>query len=65
MVQRGITHMKADLTTHDEELTRALAGYGRASVPLYVLYRPEVEKPHIFPASISVQKLSTEMKKIR
>jgi len=64
MAQKGITHIKADLTAYDENLIRALASYGRASLPLYVLYRPK-EEPHILPTFISVQRLRIEMEKIR
>jgi len=65
ITQKGIIHMKADLTAYDENLIRALAGYGRASLPLYVLYRPNEEKPHILPTFISVRKLRIAMEKIR
>lgn len=34
----GITLLKADWTSRDPEITRALAAFGRSSVPLYVLY---------------------------
>ena len=34
----GIVTMKADWTNRDEEITAALAKFGRNSVPLYVLY---------------------------
>lgn len=34
----GIVPLKADWTTRDDEITRALASYGRNSVPLYVVY---------------------------
>jgi len=34
----GVTAIKADWTSRDESITRALAEFGRNSVPLYVLY---------------------------
>jgi thiol:disulfide interchange protein DsbD len=34
----GVTLMKADWTLRNEQVTRALARFGRSSVPLYVLY---------------------------
>lgn len=34
----GVTLLKADWTSRDPEITRALAAFGRSSVPLYVLY---------------------------
>lgn len=36
--ERGITLMIADYTRRSEEITEALAGFGRTGVPLYVLY---------------------------
>jgi len=38
--RRGIATVRADWTTHDETITKALATFGRNSVPLYVLYAP-------------------------
>lgn len=38
--EKGIVLMKADWTSRDETVTRALASYGRSSIPLYVLYGP-------------------------
>jgi len=34
----GITAIKADWTSRDDKITKALAGFGRNSVPLYVYY---------------------------
>lgn len=49
-VELGINALKADWTSRDESITRALAGYGRNSVPLYVLYGPGAgEEPIILP----------------
>jgi thiol:disulfide interchange protein DsbD len=44
----GIVALKADWTSRSDEITRALATYGRNSVPLYVVYGPETE-PVILP----------------
>lgn len=50
----GIRTFKADWTSHDEKITRALAKYGRNSVPLYVLYSgKEGDKPKILPEIIT------------
>ena len=35
----GIVPMKADWTTRNPEITRALAEFGRTGVPLYVYFR--------------------------
>lgn len=46
----GVVPVQADWTSRDPEITRALAGFGRNSVPLYVLYTggPDSE-PEILP----------------
>ncbi len=64
MKDKGVTHIKGDLTAYDETLTRWLADFGRAGVPLYVLYRPG-DDPHLFPELISVDGLARELEKIR
>ncbi len=46
----NITALKADWTNRSEEITHALASYGRNSVPLYVLYGSEPsDDPIILP----------------
>ncbi len=46
----NIAALKADWTSQDENITRALARYGRNSIPLYVLYGREGDKhPVILP----------------
>ncbi|MCB1308213.1 MAG: thioredoxin family protein, partial [Leptospiraceae bacterium] len=42
---RNIKMLKADWTTHDPRITRALESYGRSGVPLYVLYIPPEYNP--------------------
>ena len=44
-----IAALKADWTDRDERITRALAAYGRAGVPLYVLYGRGAEQPVLLP----------------
>jgi len=44
----GIVRMKADWTNRDEQITRALAEFGRNGVPLYVLYDRKGE-PTVLP----------------
>jgi len=54
MKELGITALKADWTRHDENITGALAGYGRDSVPLYVFYGQGKENaPVILPELIT------------
>lgn len=52
-VQLGIVPLKADWTSRDEEITRALAEHGRNSVPLYVLYGVGDGQPIILPEILS------------
>ncbi|RMH62452.1 MAG: DUF255 domain-containing protein [Calditrichaeota bacterium] len=43
--EKGIIAIKADWTNRDDAITRALASFGRNSVPLYVYYPPGVDSP--------------------
>jgi thiol:disulfide interchange protein/DsbC/DsbD-like thiol-disulfide interchange protein len=47
--ERGVTALLADWTDRNDIIARALSGYGRASIPLYVYYRPGVEEPIFLP----------------
>ncbi len=50
MARLGVVPIQADWTGRDETITRALAEFGRNSVPLYVLYSGRGdEKPIILP----------------
>ncbi len=54
--ERKVVAMKADWTNGDPEITRALAEFGRSSVPLYVLYPADPEAaPIILPEILSPQ----------
>jgi len=58
----GVTLLKADWTSRDPEITRALAGHGRSSVPFYVLYGTEkgakpVYLPEILTAPVVLEAL--------
>ena len=48
---KGVTLVKADWTNSDPVITAALASFGRAGVPLYVLYNatPGSTQPAILP----------------
>lgn len=37
--------LKADWTNHDEEITKALASFGRSAIPFNLVYGPGVEEP--------------------
>ncbi len=50
----NITALKADWTSRDERITKALAEFGRNSVPLYVLYNGRSDaEPQILPEIIT------------
>jgi len=50
----GITAIKADWTSRDDNITRALAAFGRNSVPLYVYYPAgENSEPILLPEILS------------
>ena len=48
---KGVTLMKGDWTSRDPAITKALAGFGRAGVPLYVVYNamPGSAAPKVLP----------------
>ncbi len=60
----GVVALKADWTRRNPEITKALARFGRMSVPLYVLYsgrkndRPQI-LPEVITPSIVLQALDT------
>jgi len=47
--ERGVTVLRADWTDRSDLIARALSGYGRASIPLYVYYRSGAEEPVFLP----------------
>lgn len=49
----GLTALKADWTLRDETIARALAKYGRNSIPLYVLYTGRGEEHVLLPEVIT------------
>ncbi|RKX88694.1 MAG: hypothetical protein DRP70_05940, partial [Spirochaetes bacterium] len=63
MEEKGVTHIKGDLTAYDETLTRWLADFGRAGVPLYVIYNPGKE-PVLLPELLSIEGFKKELEKI-
>ena len=51
--EHGVVTLKADWTSYDERITQALAGYGKNSIPVYVLYIPGQAQPVFFPELIT------------
>lgn len=60
----GVTMLKADWTRRDENITRAIQGYGRSGVPLYVLYYPKDEKPVVLPEVLTSKIVLDALEKI-
>lgn len=60
--QKDVVLMRADWTSRNAEITRALESHGRSGVPLYVLYRgnndPPVLLPEVLTESIVVDALA-------
>jgi len=52
---KGVTLMKGDWTNRDPEITKALSSFGRAGVPLYVVYngKPGMAEPQVLPQLLS------------
>lgn len=47
--EKNVAMLKADWTNRDATITRALEGYGRSGVPLYVLYKGDGAAPTLLP----------------
>ena len=52
---KGVTLMKGDWTNRDPQITKALAAFDRAGVPLYIVYnaKPGVDEPVLLPQLLS------------
>ena len=54
LLQLDVALLKADWTLRDEKIATALAGFGRNSVPLYVLYSGRAgDDPVILPTILT------------
>lgn len=51
----NVAALKADWTSQDDQITRALHGYGRNGVPLYVYYKAGEDRPRFLPEVITPQ----------
>jgi thiol:disulfide interchange protein DsbD len=58
---KGVTLMKGDWTNRDPAITKALAAFGRAGVPLYVVYnsKPGYSEPVILPQLLTASAVQT------
>lgn len=53
----GIIGLQADWTSYDPQITQALQGYDKNSIPLYVFYAPGENEATILPELITVEYL--------
>jgi thiol:disulfide interchange protein DsbD len=53
MAANDIKYVVADWTNKDKDILDALNAYGRSGVPLYVYWKPGMEKPYILPAILT------------
>ena len=53
MAANDIKYVVADWTNKDKDMLDALNVYGRSGVPLYVYWKPGMEKPYILPAILT------------
>jgi thiol:disulfide interchange protein DsbD len=53
MKQHGVAYLKADWTKRDPVIAAELARYGRAGVPLYLVYGADGGQPVILPAILT------------
>ena len=54
---KGVTLMRGDWTNRDPAITKALSAFGRAGVPLYVVYnaQPGASEPLILPQLLTAK----------
>jgi thiol:disulfide interchange protein len=63
--ERGVALLKADWTARDQAIARALEGYGRAGVPLYVLYDGAGGEPVLLPEVLTPGIVLAALEKLR
>jgi thiol:disulfide interchange protein DsbD len=61
LVAGGYTVLEADWTRRDEAIRRELARYGKAGVPLYLVYQPGAAEPQVLPELLSVERVLTAL----
>jgi len=62
----GVTTLKADWTDRNDEIARTLASFGRAGVPLYVLYpRDSSTSPLVLPELLTAGVVLEAVRKLR
>ena len=58
----GVATFKADWTRRDEKIRAELARFGKAGVPMYLVYHPEApDRPTLLPELLTVNRLLTAL----
>ena len=59
LLRKQVAVLRADYTRRDVAMQRTLANFGRAGVPMYLLYSPQrPEAPQLRPELLSVAQLA-------
>ena len=53
LASNNIRYIKADWTNRNADITKSLAAYGRSGVPLYIFWKPGMQKSKILPAVLT------------
>jgi thiol:disulfide interchange protein DsbD len=61
----GIATLRADWTDRSDSIARAIAGYGRAGIPLYVLYGRGARDPVLLPEVLTPAIVIAALEKAR
>ena len=61
LARGGFTVLEADWTRRDETIRRELARFGRAGVPLYLVYPRGAAEPQVLPELLSVERMLTAL----
>jgi thiol:disulfide interchange protein DsbD len=61
LAQGGWAVLEADWTRRDETIRRELARYGKAGVPLYLVYREGAAEPQVLPELLTVERMLTAL----
>jgi thiol:disulfide interchange protein DsbD len=65
LLEKNVITIKADWTNRSDEITQALAAFGRNSVPLYVLYTGDsTEDPIVLPEILTPRIVLDALEKI-
>lgn len=58
---KGVYLIRADWTNYNKEITTSLEKIGRNSVPVYLIYKPNLDKPIILPQILSFEDIKSNL----